>query len=620
MILFVNENNQIKSKKIDTPIFKYSCDVLVVGAGCSGVYCAISSATEGANVILLENGNSVGGMHTEGNVHGYYYGFNGGTFEQIDRDAKDLADNFVDSAVKDAKQITMLKALKNANVTLLTNHIPVGLLFDDNGKKALGVLATDGDTTFYIKSTICVDATSDGYLIKNSPTKVYQGRDIDGKTVPFSVISNYVWNNIRCGVNQDAGHVNQYDCQDFSNKILFAHKDSIKHFGKGDFLNLANRTGIREGVYFEGENTLRYTDVLLNELPEKALFWAYSDLDRHGNDRALDDEIFQRWWVISNLATVTMPIAVPLGSIVPKGITGLVTAGRCLSIDTYAQSAVRMIRDMFRMGECVGIATALALKTNGDIMKIDYTEYLKKVNAKGCFNGAPDRKFGFDYPGKQKPYKSIEFDAFNNLHLLETETPGVAIWSCYLERDNQTLKDTLYNLMVNAKTDLHRYNCALALGNAGDTRALPIIREIINNRDCFYFKDCRRSNQFRSASAICLLGFLGQVQDVKMLEKIVFDNDEFNNEIYHTLQPNYLYYKLGDRNFVYFDIWTHASTSLVKLYKKLNLPLKKLNEKFTTVKNDGIVVRYITQGAKPNEPSYDEITGFINIMINKTTE
>ena len=618
MKLYVNQNNKPTSLNVDDITYKYACDVLVVGAGCAGVYCAISCAQEGAKVILLENGNSVGGMHTEGNVHGYYYGFNGGEFEKIDSDAKQLADYFVNSAVKDAKQITMLKALNKANVTLLTDHTPIGLLFDETETKVEGVLATDGKANFYIKSTVCIDATSDGYLIKNSPVTVKHGRDIDGKTVPFSVIANYVWNNIRCGVNQDAGHVNQYDLQDFSNKILFAHKESINHFEKGAFLSLANRTGLREGVSFVGEETLRYQDVILDNPPQKPLFWAYSDLDRHGNDRALDDTLFQKWWVVSNLATVTMPIAVPLGSVIPKGIKGLATAGRCLSIDTYAQSAVRMIRDMFRLGECVGVASALALKTDGDIMAINYDEYLSKVKSRNCFHGALGQKFGFDYPGKQKPYKAIEFNAQKSLPLLETQTPAVAIWSCYLERENKELLDQVYALMVNAKSDLHKYNCALALGNAEDKRALPVLREMTQKRDCFYFKDCRRSNQFRSVSAICLLGHIGEKEDIPLLEKIVFDNSEFDKELYHTLEPNYLYYKLGDRNFVYFDVWTHSGASLVKLYKKFGLPLKNLNLQFEKVKRDGIVVKRITQGALPNQPSYDEITGFIDIMIDKT--
>lgn len=618
MILSTIEDNKLIKTPLSTVDFAYECDVLCVGAGTAGVYSARSASSQGAKVILIENGQSVGGTHTEGNVHGYYYGFNGGEFEKDDATCQKNQKFFFDNAFKDNKQIVMLEQLKETGVQLLTKHTPLGVLFEQN--RVVGLWVTDGVKPFYIKSAVCIDCTADGYLIQMTDTPKTYGRDVDGKTVPFSVIANYVWNNIRCGVNEDAGHVNQYDSEDFSKKILLAHKNSTKHFNKGDFLSLASHTGVREGLSFEGEEKLCYQDILLRKKPEKVLFWAYSDLDRHGNDRALDDELFQRWWVISNLATVTTKIAVPLGSVVPKGIKGLFSAGRCFSVDTYGQSAVRMIRDMFRMGECVGVLSALAVKTNGDFNAVNYDEYLDIVKTRGGFNGDTTKDFGFDYPGKQKPYKAIKFDAYVNLPLLKTETPGVAIWSCYLERDNQSLKDTLFNLMQNAENNLERYNYSLALGNANDERALPVLREIIRNRDCFYFTDCRRSNQFRSASALCLLGLLGKEKDIDLLEQLVFDENEIEKELYHTLEPNYLYYKHGDRNFVYFDIFTHSANSLVRLYKKFNKSTKALNLRFKRLKEEGAIFSRIAPNALPHEPAFAEIQNFIEQMILRTEE
>jgi len=59
---------------------------------------------------------------------------------------------------------------------------------------------------------------------------------------------------------------------------------------------------------------------------------------------------------------------------------GLVTAGRCLSCDTYIQSAVRMNRDMFRMGECVGIAASMAALAGEDFLEMDYRKYFMRVS------------------------------------------------------------------------------------------------------------------------------------------------------------------------------------------------------------------------------------------------
>ncbi len=602
---------------VDSVDFDLTCDLLCVGAGCSGVYLSDSAKRMGADVILIENEKTVGGMHTVGGVRGYYYGYENGAFMEDDQFVSENSQLAVDSANQWLKQVAMIKRLESAGVKTLFEHSPTGVWLKDD--RIVGLQVFDGNKLINVRAKITVDATSDGHIIIMAGAKTRMGRPADNKTVPFSVISNYLWNDIRCGVNQDAGEVNQYDVKDFSKKLLLAHKDTKDTFKKGDFLYLATITGVREGVSFEGEHTMKYTDLLVGNTPENVLFWAYSDLDRHGNDRAIDDELFQNWWVISNLATVAMSIPVPIKSLIPKGLKGLVSAGRCLSCDSYLQSAVRMIRDMFRMGECLGIACALAIKQGVDIDKIDYEKYLSLVKDTGAFGGE-NKDFAFNSPSKKVPYVPIDLNPRNNLHLLDTTTPGACIWTCFLNKEDKELVEILVDKMNATKSLLEKYNCAIALGIMEQKIALPVLREIVNNRDCFYFTDCRRSNQFRSAVAICLLGRLGEIQDATLLESIVFSDTEFEREMYHTLEHNYLYYKLPDRNFVYFDVFTHGLAGLVKLYKKLNLNLSELNEKIKKVIKDGKVVDRIAYIKEPHQPTFVEITDFLTLMLKQTEE
>ena len=86
--------------------FDMKCQVLCVGAGCAGIYAADSAARNGADVILLENDVTIGGMHILGNVRNYYYGFEGGSFEEIDAKCKEL-DVFFYKA--DQKRILLLR-------------------------------------------------------------------------------------------------------------------------------------------------------------------------------------------------------------------------------------------------------------------------------------------------------------------------------------------------------------------------------------------------------------------------------------------------------------------------------------------------------------------------------
>ena len=374
MILSTLEDGKIIKTEIENLSFDYFCDVLVVGAGSAGVYAADAASRVGAKVVLLEFGENLGGMHVCGNVVYYYYGNSGGSFEQDDY--KSRKDTVFTSNLDqwEQRQIRLTERLKNSDVQVLCRHNPVGLYF--NGNKVVGAKVFDGQKFINIKAEITVDATSDGHLIRMTDVKKEYGKANAFEFVPFTVRAQYSKNGKVCFTNADSGLMNHYDAKEFSDKVITAHANIADILDKGEFINLALTAGVREGLTFEGEERLSYEDILLNKMPEKVLFWAYSDLDRHGVERATEEELFQNWWVVSNLATVTITIPVPMGSVVPKGIRGLVTAGRCLSCDTYTQSAVRMNRDMFRMGECVGIVSALASKNKVDFLDIDYDEFL----------------------------------------------------------------------------------------------------------------------------------------------------------------------------------------------------------------------------------------------------
>ena len=635
MILSTLENQIVTKKDCASPIFDLSCDVLCVGAGSAGVYAADSAAQEGASVILCEIGENIGGMNVCGNVTGYYYGAKGGSFEQDDAQSK--SENIFLSSNRhwEQRQVRLTRRLQKSGVKLLCRHSVLGL-YIENGR-VVGAWVFADDKFLNIKAKITIDATSDGHLIRMTDVPKYYGKTSNGAFVPFGVFMKYTKDNELKYQNNDSGIMNQYDGIEFSRKTILAHACADHFLNGAELVNLALHTGVREGLSFEGEQKLVCEDVLLQKPTDKILFWAYSDLDRHGSERATEEEIFQNWWVVANLSTVTISIPVPLGSIVPKGIKGLVSAGRCLCIDTYLQSAVRMNRDMFRMGECVGIACAIAARTEKSILDIDYSEYLSKVRAKGCFDGYNDRTFCFDnsyrhYLNKMKSlgrtpdpkYSSlksgdficekIDFDLEKNLHLLQTDTPGVAIWSLYLSK-NQADKDKVFDMMQGGD-DLCRYNCAIALGLARDERAIPTLVEILQKRDPFFFKDNRRSNQFRSVVAVCLLGKIGREKDLPMLFELLSD-EEFENPMYHSLQANYLYHAEPDRNFVYFQMITHTCMAIYKIYLRNALDMKSLNKYFKNLFADDKILRRITD-AEPKSHAYEETSQFIEYILRVT--
>jgi hypothetical protein len=637
MFLSTLENGKITKTVCEAVTFDECCNVLFVGAGSAGSYGADSAAREGADVILLELGENIGGMPVCGNVTTYYYGASGGSFEEDDQ--KNQADTvfLTNTHHWEQRQIRLTERLLSSGVRLFCRHSVIGLYFEDNC--VIGVLAFDGVKEISIKADITVDATSDGHLIRMTDVKKQYGRPGDGSFVPFGVFLQFTKNGKLLFKNNDSGIMDHYSATDFSEKTIMAHANASYMLESREVVSCALHTGIREGLTYEGEDVVSYESLLLNKCPEKILFWAYADLDRHGRLRSIEEEMFQNWWVIANLSTVTINIPVSMGSVVPKGIRGLITAGRCLSCDTYSQSAIRMNRDMFRMGECLGIATAMATLEGKDLLDIDYAEYLARAKKRGCYGDDTDERFYFDNSygaylktmellGRTPDQKyealspadhictPIRFDVDKQFDLLKTDAPGVAIWSCYVASDKDAVRDRLSREMQNADDSLYRYNCAIALGLLEDERALPVLREIVQNRDCFFFTDNRRSNQFRSAVAVSLLGRLGTEEDLPLLTELL-SAEEYDRAMYHTLGPNALYDKSPKRNSVYFAMVTHAVMSIYQIYERCGLCMEQLHQFLCSFFQDGTVL-HRTINADPGTAVYEEMNGFIAYMLKIT--
>lgn len=626
------ENRTVIKSEVDAPSFERECDVLVVGAGSAGSYAADSAARLGAEVILCEISDNIGGMSVIGGVTTHYYGSPGGSFEEDERKIREDETFYTGRMHWEQRQILLTERLTESGVKILCRHSVIGLYFEET--RVVGARVFDGERCYDIGAHITVDATSDGHLIRMTDVKKCYGRDSDGAFVPFTVRAHYVKDGKLTAHNKDSGFVNHYDSFEYSRQIISARADSAKLLKLGGFVNLALQTGVREGLTFEGEEILRYSDVLLGKRSDRVLFYAYSDFDRHGSERASEEELFQNWFVISNLSTVMLGIPVPIGAVVPKGVKGLVSAGRCLSVDTYLQSAVRMNRDMFRMGECVGALAALAAKDNVGALDVDYGEYLDVVKARGCFEKEDRKGFYFDnsykwysdkmkslgrpvdpkYPVGKAIRERVYFDFEKNLHLLKTDAPGVAIWSAYLKKDEESVRDRLFDILSSAEDELYCYNSAIALGITGDHRAVLALREIVERRDAFFFTDNRRSNQFRTATALCLLGRLGSEEELSLLFEVL-SRDEFDREMYHTLEPNYLYGTDTARNTLYFQIVTHAAEAIVKIGKRCGIPAEELRGKFNDIFSDGCILGKITTAPK-GSPQYDETFGFIERIKN----
>ena len=610
MIFSYLENGERREQKLNKLTFDKKCDLLCIGIGAAGAYAAIAAAREGADVIALEKDETIGGMPINGKVPTFYYGDEGGTYLEIESNAAEMDSVFIGGYKHIESRHSALTKLFCSYVTkLFCTSAVIGVFMD--GNTVIGVKALIDSKITNISCRLLIDSTSDGHIIRMCPVKTFLGRITDGKTAPFTNRIDYIDSKGSYGYyNDDDGYCNQYNPYEFSKKILRAHAAKLSFIDKkkGRLLSVAQAAGVREGIRFEGEETLSYKSMIMGEKPEKILFYARSDLDKHGRDLAIDDELYQNWWVICNLSTVTMRIPVPFGAVVPRGLRGIVSAGRCLSVDSYASSAVRMNRDMFRMGECVGIAAAMAIKSNCDFMDLDQNEYLKKVRKYNVFDGNMKDEYAFDAPNGSL-YRPVRFDLTEAeiINGLQSDSPGEAIWACYISDGSIAEK-----LLKKESIDLHS---AIALGIMGRKESLPTLRLAVINRNLDFFRGCRRSNQYKSAAAICLVGRLGDESDIELLSPIVFDARERMKHIYSAHNDPLVY--ASDRcAYGYYQIFTHAVIALLKLCRKFGKTdeLRAKLDNLFSGESRSAILEFISNG-DPESAAFDEAGDFMDNVL-----
>lgn len=124
----------------------------------------------------------------------------------------------------------------------------------------------------------------------------------------------------------------------------------------------ASYVGIRESRHIQGDYRLTADDLLTGKVPEDSILLAANSVDVHGRFGPTSNEY--------------VPIqgdyyGVPYRSLLPKGVEQMLLAGRCLSADSTAAGAVRVMPPCMAMGQAAGTAAALAVKDGCTVRQLD---------------------------------------------------------------------------------------------------------------------------------------------------------------------------------------------------------------------------------------------------------
>ncbi len=302
------------------------------------------------------------------------------------------------------------------------------------------------------------------------------------------------------------------------------------------------------------------------------MFYAYSDFDKHGKDNALETETLQDLYVAANLSTVCFSVPVTIKSMIPKNCKSIIAAGRHIGMDHDVASLNRMQRDMQKCGESAGVCAALAAKNGIQPAEVPYEDVKRILEESGCLTEKHNTGIMFDDAYRREKIEWLTWEE-DIKSAFTTNRPGIAIYSCKLLGDRIV---PCLKRWLGEKEQLFRYNSAIALGLIGDEASLPTLREIAENRDAFYFEDCRRTNQFRTPAAIYLLGKMGDKNSIPVLKDILCNVEEFHKPLYHAIKE-YNYRLNPNKNFneVYFQVISHSAVSLIKIIEKYPMLLKE---------------------------------------------
>lgn len=558
-------NGILTETKADGTVFAEQVDVLVAGVGTAGALAVMAAASQGANTLGVDRLPGIGGMGTMGYVSSYYYGLDGGLHVDIDREAQAIGrEHFLDRV--EAKKYIMENLIAEKGGRLSLETAVAGVYMEGGTVKGVSLLS--GGNQWNVGCKMLIDATADSAVVTLAGCVTATGRESDGKTRPFTSVK--VWlheNGAITRTNHDSGYVNQYDPFELSQGILQAHASQLlEEFSdeKKRVLFFAPFIGIREGRIIDAEKNITIDEVIGGLQEEEPLFYGYCDFDKHGKDHALETDALQDLYVAANLSTVCFTVPVTLHSMTPKGSRNLLVAGRHVGMDHDVASLLRMQRDMQKCGEAAGVVAALAALDGTEPQQVPYSRIKGILEETGCLTEEHNKGMWFDDSFRREKLQWMTDPAAIKAELA-TDKPGIAIYSCKLL--GATIAPLLKEWLA-SEDRLLRYASAISLGLTGDPAAAPVLREIVRDRDAFYYKDCRRTNQFRSVIAIYVLGKLGDRDALPLLREILCDEGEYDQPLYHEIkEPSYKLNTSKNFNELYYQIISHAAVSLMRLAK-----------------------------------------------------
>ena len=420
----VSEPYKIKKQTLKT-------DILVIGGGTAGVIAAIQAGRAGRKTILVENGSQLGGTTTTGGVAfpGIFFAWGNQIISGIGWELVQAAvalndDTLPNFSIPHGKNHPRHQVRLNgqlyamlieekcieAGVQIRFYETPTQITFQKNN----WVVQTMGKGM--MTEIICnqlIDCTGNAYATSIAGFTVLREAETQPGSLMFE-IGGYDFNSLDLKMiqarYQEAIQKGELVKTDFRNNIVGVLKskgDNISHVMGADsttseshtianikgrtsllqtlrflktlpglektkLVDMQNETAVRETYRIDGHYKITHADYVTGKLFDDAVSYSYYPIDVHDENGVVPD----------HLKEGVVP-TVPIRALIPKNSRNFLVAGRCISSDRLANSALRVQASCMGMGQAAGAAAVLANLQNKTPLDVSIKDIKQLIEEHG---------------------------------------------------------------------------------------------------------------------------------------------------------------------------------------------------------------------------------------------
>jgi hypothetical protein len=485
-------------------------DIAIAGVGTGGSVAAIAAAKADRSlskpgqkplkIIAIEPMAFPGGIGTGGGIHSYYWGIPGGLQRDIDQLTRQFMNRYQTplgpGPLSDgpfnpwAKTIALQSLFAEHHIELLYGATLVQT-HTRQGSVTSALLATD-QGLLRLEAKAWIDGTGDGDLCTLAGADFTLGREHDGLLHAYTQSSGQLRElngRIRmASTNTDAGFCDPTDPQDLTRARLEGIRQKVvdKQSNLDRVTYIAPALGLRQGRQIETEYVLSFDDQITRKRFPDAIGYSGCHYDNHATDYEFQSDESLFWvWALEQFRT---PYAheISYRMLVPRGLDNVWIASRCLGVSQDAHHALRMQRDMQRIGEAAGDAAVLALRQQSAARDVKPASLRALLDETGAFDKAPkglEPEFGRDTPTTMLTAESDEQQAQAALTALNEGRADGQLW--WLYRHPQQMRQAVLEQLENPNAQTSWFAACVA-AMWGEAAAEPRLIQAINTLEYGY--------------------------------------------------------------------------------------------------------------------------------------